>query len=399
MINIDNFTYFSPTKIVFGSQDVSDPGRVDSGSLVREFGGSRVLVLHGDSSERSGLLDAVIQSLNDTGIESYRFGGIRPNPRLSRVYQAIEAGREYGADFLLAVGGGSVIDTAKATAYGMANSDDVWDYFEKKKEPAAALPIGVVLTISAAGSETSNSAVITNDNGMLKRGYRNDLSRPKFALLDPALTMSLPWYQTACGCVDIVMHATERFFTRESPAQVRDGMSTALIRAVMRNGLRLKTKPDDYDARAEVMWAGALAHNDLFGDRHTGDWACHQLEHELSGMFDVPHGAGLAAIWGAWARYVYRSDVERFAAFAVSVFDVYSDFTDLESTAIAGIESMEEWFRRMEMPTRVSDLEIGLTDGRIDTLAEKCSFNGTRTIGAVQELDEDDIRAIYRAAR
>lgn len=358
-----------------------------------------LLLYGGGSAERSGILDRVRASLEEQQIESVPFGGIVPNPRLSTVRRAIDAGRQAGVDFLMAVGGGSVIDSAKAVGYGLATGEDVWPFFEKKREPGASLPIGVVLTIAASGSETSNSAVITNEEGLLKRGLRNDLSRPRFALLNPELTMTLPWYQTACGCVDIAMHAIERYFTRESPAEVRDSMNLALVRAVIRNSRLLKLHPDDYNARAEIMWAGSLAHNDLFGDRHTGDWACHQMEHELSGMFDVAHGAGLAALWGSWARYVYKDDLPRFASFAVGVFDAFTDFTDLETTALAGIHAMEDWLRSMEMPTRVSDLDIGLTDDRIELLADKCTFGGQRTIGQVRELGRKEIADIYRMAR
>lgn len=371
-----------------------------TGKLAKAFGARKVLLLYGSGhAEKSGLLDTVRDSLAEQEIESVPFGGIVPNPRLSTVRRAIEAGKKENVDFLLAVGGGSVIDSAKAVGYGLGTGEDVWQFFEKKKEPTASLPIGVVLTIAASGSETSNSAVITNEEGLLKRGIRSDLSRPRFAVLNPELTLTLPWFQTACGCVDIVMHAVERYFTHESPAEVRDSMNLALVRAVIRNSRLLKAHPDDYNARAEVMWAGSLAHNDLFGDRHTGDWACHQMEHELSGMFDVAHGAGLAALWGSWARYVYKEDLPRFASFAVGVFDAYTDFTDLEMTALSGINAMEDWLRSLDMPTRVSDLDIGLTDDRIELLAEKCSFGGQRTIGAVRELGRSEIADIYRMAR
>lgn len=392
---IDNFVYNSPTRVEFG-RGVEN----QAGALAKANGASRVLLMYGGgSAERSGLLDRVRTSLGDAGIETVSFGGIVPNPRLTAVRRAVDLGRQEGVDFLLAVGGGSVIDSAKAVGYGLGTGEDVWPFFEKKKEPSASVPVGVVLTLSGSGSETSNSAVITNEEGLLKRGLRHDLSRPRFALLNPELTMTLPWWQTASGCVDVVMHAAERYFTRESPAEVRDSMTLALIRAVIRNARLLKLKPDDYNARAEIMWAGSLAHNDLLGDRHTGDWATHQMEHELSGMFDVAHGAGLAALWGSWARYVFREDLSRFAAFAVGVFDAYTDFTDLETTALAGIQAMEDWFSSLEMPTHVSDLDIGLTDDRIALLADKCTFGGKRTIGAVRPLGRAEIEEIYRMAR
>lgn len=390
-----NFTYYSPTKVVFGKGE-----QRKAGELAASHGAKRVMILSGGkSAEESGLLDEVRESLHDATLDMVDYTGIVPNPRLSQVYEAIEIAKDKDVDFLLAVGGGSVIDTAKAVAYGLRTAEDVWDYFLKTKEPKDAAPIGVVSTIAASGSETSNSSVITNENGWLKRGLRNDLVRPKFAILNPELTMTLPWYQTACGCVDIVMHALERYFTPNPQAEVRDILTEGLVRAVIRNSRVLRETPDNYNARAEVMWAGSIAHNDLLGDRFTGDWACHQLEHELSGMFDVAHGAGLAAIWPSWANYVYKSDLPRFASFATNIFDIYTDFADLEATAVAGIGAMKEWMASLDMPTRVSQMDIGLTDDRIKELARKCTFDGTRTIGAIRKLDGADIENIYRDAR
>lgn len=390
-----NFSYYSPTRVVFGRDTHRQVGR-----LASDNGAGRALVVYGSRrAEESGLLGQVEESLREADVEPVRFGGVVPNPRLSDVRRAIELGRDEDVDFLIAVGGGSVIDTAKAVAYGLRSNDDVWDYFLKIKEPKDAAPIGVVLTLAASGSETSNSSVITNEEGWLKRGLRNDLVRPRFAVMNPELTMSVSPYQTAAGCVDIVMHALERYFEPDPRAEVRDIMTEGLVRAVMRNARILRDDPENYDARAEVMWAGSLAHNDVLGDAHTGDWACHQMEHELSGMFDVSHGAGLAAIWGSWARYVYESDLPRFDALSTNVFDVYTDFLDLESTASAGINAMEDWFRSIGMPTHVSDLRIGLTDDRIRELAEKCTFGGTRTIGKIRELNGKDIEKIYTMAR
>ena len=392
---MEDFTYHSATEVIFGH----DAHR-RLGEVAKRYGATRVLVMYGSSRiEENGLLDDVEASLRDAAIDFVPFGGIVPNPRLSHVRRAIEVGREENIDFLLAVGGGSVIDSAKAAAMGLAEQGDVWDYYVRSRIPAGALPVGSVLTIAAAGSEASNSTVITNEEDWLKRSLRSEVVRPKFALMNPELTASVPWFQTACGCVDIVMHAMERFFEPEPNAEVRDLMTEGLIRAVIQNSRVLREDPSNYDARAEIMWTGSLAHNDLLGDCNTGDWAVHQMEHELSGMFDIAHGAGLSALWGSWARYVHESKLARFDALATNVFDIYTDFSHLNLTALAGINAMEDWFRSMGLPTRVSDLEIGLTEDRVRELADKCTFNGERTIGKIRELGKDDIETIYRMAR
>lgn len=390
-----DFTYHASTEVVFG-RDVHR--RV--GELAKRYGAGKALVLYGGKSAlESGLLEEVENDLQEASVEPVSFGGVVPNPRLSHVRRAIDLGRQEKVDFILAIGGGSVIDTAKAAALGLADEGDVWDFYLKKRTPERALPVGSVLTIAAAGSESSNSTVITNEQGWLKRGLRDDIVRPKFALMNPELTMTLPWFQTACGCVDIVMHALERYFEPEPDAELRDLMTEALIRTVMHNSRILRSDPENYEARAEIMWAGTLAHNDLLGDMNTGDWACHQMEHELSGMFDVAHGAGLSALWGSWAVYVHENALPRFDSLATNVFDSYTDFVHLDSTALTGIHAMEDWFRSIDMPTRVSDLEIGLTEDRVRELADKCTFGGKRTIGKIQELGKEDIENIYRMAR
>ena len=326
-------------------------------------------------------------------------GGVVPNPRLSLVYEGIELCRKEGVDFILAVGGGSVIDSAKAIGYGLANEGDVWDFYEGKRMPSGCMPIGVVLTISAAGSEMSNSSVITNENGWLKRGCNTDYGRVKFAVMNPEITMTLPKYQTASGCVDIMMHTMERYFNQSENMELTDGISEHLIRTVMRNAKILMDEPDNYDARAEVMWAGSLSHNGLTGcGTDGGDWASHQLEHELGGMFDVAHGAGLAAVWGSWARYVLDARPARFAQFAVNVMGVDPGADDTE-TALKGIAAMEEFYRSIEMPVCVKDMGIEMTEEQMQELAEKCSFFGERTIGCVKKLNKDDIYQIYKNAR
>lgn len=395
---MDQFKYYAPTQIVFGKNTENQTGK-----LCKEQGATKVLIHFGGSSaQKSGLLDRICQSLEAEGIGYVTLGGVVPNPRLSKVYEAIELCRSQQVDFILAVGGGSVIDSAKAIGTGLANPGDVWEYFQGQK-PQGCTPIGAVLTIAAAGSEMSNVSIITNEDGWLKRGLTSPYAYCKFAVLNPQLTYTLPAYQTASGCTDIIIHTLERYFARpgsqSKPLALTDGMAEALLRNVMRNAKLVLKNPDDYDARAEIMWAGSLSHNDITGDRSQGDWASHQLEHELGGMFDIAHGAGLAAIWGSWARYVLKHDPSRFAQLAVNVLSVPHTFGNDEKTALEGIAAMEDFFRSIGMPTSISDMEIELTEPQIKELAYKCSFMGKRTIGGFATLQTDDMENIYRLAR
>lgn len=392
---MENFQYYAPTKVVFGK------GTEDqTGQLVAEQGCRKVLVHYGSGSVvRSGLLERIGRSLDEAGIAYVSLGGVVPNPRLSLVYEGIELCKKEKVDLILAVGGGSVIDSAKAIGYGVANGGDVWDFYEKKRKAEGCLPIGVVLTIAAAGSEMSDSSVIANEDGWLKRGYSSNYARAKFAVMDPDITMTLPKYQTASGCVDIMMHTMERYFNRSDNMEMTDGISEHLIRTVMKNAKILMRKPDDYNARAEVMWAASLSHNGLTGcGTDGGDWASHQLEHELGGMFDVAHGAGIAAVWGSWARYVIDARAERFAQFAVNVMGVTPEGTDME-TGMKGIEAMEEFFRALDMPVSIRDMGIELREEQMRELAEKCSHFGKRTIGCIRKLDKEDMYRIYKNAR
>ena len=391
---MNNFTYFAPTKVVFGKNAEDETGR-----LVKEEGCKKVLLHYGSGSVvRSGLLKRICDSLDKEGISYITLGGVVPNPRLSLVYEGIELCKKEQVDFILAVGGGSVIDSSKAIGYGVANEGEVWDFYEKIRMPEACLPIGVVLTIAAAGSEMSNSSVITNENGWKKRGCNSDLCRAKFAVMNPKLTMTLPQYQTMSGCTDIMMHTMERYFNNIDNMELTDGFSEHLIRTVMHNAKILLDHPEDYNARAEVMWAGSLSHNGLTGcGTDGGDWACHQLEHELGGMYDVAHGAGLAAVWGTWARYVMDANPARFAKFAVNVMGC-ADTGDDTKTALLGIEAMEEFYRSVNMPTSLTELGIHPTEEEYRELSMKCSFNEKRTIGCVKHLDRKDIEKIYRNA-
>ena len=389
-----NFEYYTPTRVVFGK------GAADKvGQLVKAQNCKKVLIHYGGGSvKRSGLLDRIKASLSAEGVQYVELGGVVPNPHISLVYKGIELCRQEGVDFILAVGGGSVIDSAKAIGYGLATPGDVWDLYEHVKTATGCMPIGTVLTIAAAGSEMSNSSVITKEEGGVKRAYDDDLSRPRFAVMDPELTMTLPDYQTACGCTDILMHTMERYFTSGGNMEITDSIAEGLMRTVMKNAVILRDEPKNYDARAEVMWAGSLSHNGLTGCGTLGDWATHQLEHELGGMFDVAHGAGLAAMWGSWARYVYREDPARFARFARNVMGL-CDVGSQEQTALAGIEAFEGFLRDIRMPVNLPQLGLEVTDAQIDELAYKCTFMGKRTIGSFKVLGEEDIKAIYRMAR
>lgn len=390
-----NFEYYAPTKVVFGRNTENETGK-----LVKEQNCRKVLVHYGSGSVvRSGLLDRIYGSLDAQGIQYVSLGGVVPNPRLSKVREGISLCLKEGVDFILAVGGGSVIDSAKAIGYGTANEGDVWDFYARKRTACACLPIGAVLTIAAAGSEMSNSSVITNEDGWIKRGYSSNYCRCRFAVLNPELTCTLPDRQTQSGCVDIMMHTLERYLNHGTNMAMTDGISEALLRTVIKCAKILRNDPENYEARAEVMWAGSLSHNGLTGcGTDGGDFASHQLEHELSGMFDVTHGAGLAAIWGSWARYVYRERPDRFASLASKVLMV-PEKGAAEDTALAGIEAMEDFYRSIGMPTTLRELGIEPTEEQILELAEKCSFGNTRTIGIVKKLARGDMAEIYRMAK
>lgn len=395
-LDMKNFVYYTPTEVVFGKGSESKVG-----SLVKQFGGKKVLLHYGGkSAERSGLLGRVCGALDAEGVEYVELGGVVPNPRLSKVYEGIELCKKEGVDLILAVGGGSVIDSAKAIGLGLMYDGDVWDFFAGKAKAESGFPVGVVLTIPAAGSEMSCSCVITKEDGAEKRSYDDDIIRPKFAVMDPELTYSLPAYQTACGVVDIMMHTMERYFSHEDDMTLTDEVAEAILRTVKDCACKVLKNPGDYRCRAQIMWAGSLSHNGLTGCGTVGDFASHRLEHELSALYDVAHGAGLAAVWATWARYVFKENVSRFVRFAVNVMGVTNDFTDPEATALAGIEAMERFYRDLSMPTSISEL-IGRepTDAEIKLMAEKCSRGGARTVGHFKELDMADMEAIYRLAR
>ena len=392
------FEYCSPTKIVFGKDAEKKVGK-----LVKEQGCKKVLVHYGGhSAKASGLLDRVFASLEEAGVDYCELGGVVPNPHLSKVYEGIELAKKEGVDFLLAVGGGSVIDSSKAIAYGIANPDvdDVWKFYAGEETPKACAPVGAILTIAAAGSETSNSSVITNEDGWLKRGLGSELCRPRFAIMNPELTYTLPAYQTASGGVDIMMHTMERYFQQEGYLDITNGIAESLLKTMVKYLPIAVEDPTNYRARAEIMWCGSLSHIDmthLGGTR--GDWSCHQIEHELGGMFDVAHGAGLGSVWASWARYVYKDLPSRFAEFATDVMGVEPGATE-EETALKGMAAFEEFLRKIHMPTSLHELGVDPTEEEIEEMAYKCTFMGKRQIGAagVRALGQEDIAAIYRMA-
>ena len=394
---MNNFEYYAPTKVIFGKDRENEIG-----SILKDLNYKNILVhFGGESAKKSGLLDRVCNSLKKENISFQLLGGVVPNPRLSKVYEGIELCKQNNIDFILAVGGGSVIDSSKAIAYGSVIDEDVWDIYLQKIVPTKSLPIGCILTISAAGSEMSNSSVITNEEGSLKRGYNNEISRPLFAILNPDLCATLPMYQTQSGIVDIIMHTLERYFSpKRENTELTDYIAEGLMKTVIKNAYIVLKAPSNYNALAEVMWAGSLSHNGLTAAGSgsvTGDWACHQMEHELSGMFDVAHGAGLSALWGTWANYVYRDNPKRFAQFAQNVMNI--PFTTETETAEKGIEALVQFFKDIGMPTKISDFGIDLTEEQIEELAMKCSFNETRTVGNFRVLQKEDMATIYRLAR
>lgn len=391
-----DFNYYAPTEVVFGEKSEEQVAR-----LVKKYGGTKVLVHYGGQSAiRSGLLVKIIGLLQEAGIDFVKLGGVVPNPRLSLAQKGIELCRREGVDFILAVGGGSVIDSSKCIAYGVPYEGNVWDFYLGKAKATAMLPLAAVLTIPAAGSEMSESSVITNEDGDVKLGYSNNLSRPKFAIMNPCRTFTLPPYQTAAGVTDMMMHTMERYFTKDDDMDLTTDLAEALLRSMKNAVFAVLKNPEDYRYRAQIMWGGSLMHNGLTGCGISDDWATHQLEHELSGMFDVTHGAGLAAVWPSWARYVMHENVSRFVRFAVNVMDVPNDFTDPEGTALKGIEAMERFYHAIGMPINIKEL-IGrdITDAEIKEMTRKCSRDNKATCGCLKVLKAKDMEAIYQMAR
>lgn len=392
---VKDFVYYAPTEVVFGRESEEQVA-----NLIKKYGGHKVLLHYGGQSAlKSGLLDKMCGLLRANGIDYLLLGGVVPNPRLSLVHKGVELCRKGGVDLILAIGGGSVIDSSKAIAYGVPYDGEVWDFFSGRAKPVSALPVGCVVTNPASGSEMSDSCVITNEETKDKRGYSSQLGRCKFSISNPERTFTLPPYQTAAGVADIMMHTMERYFSNDMDMDLTDSIAEALLYTMKENAYKVLSNPNDYRVRAQIMWGGSLAHNGLTECGMQRDWACHKLEHELSGMFDVTHGAGLTAIWPTWARYVYKSNVSRFVRFAVNVMDVINEYSNQEETALRGIEAMEKFYKDIQMPVSLQEL-LGrkATDGEIDELVRKCSHDGDITIGNLKVLKQEDMRAIYRLA-
>ena len=385
-----NFDFYSPTYFVFGKDREAETGR-----YVKRFGGSRVLVVYGgQSAKRSGLLDRIMACLKEENLYAVELGGVKPNPRSGLVYEGIDLCRREKIDFILAVGGGSVIDTAKAIAIGVPYDGDFWDFFSGKV-PEQALPVGTVLTIAASGSEGSPDSIITNEKTLEKNGAEADCLRPCFSVLDPALTESLPAYQTACGITDIMAHTFERYFTNTPDVEVTDRMLEGVLLAMLHEGRRVMDDPHNYEARANIMWAGMVCHNDIMGVGRQQDWNSHHLEHVLSAKYDCAHGAGLAVVMPAWMEYVCGHDVMRFARFAVNVFGCEMDFAHPERTAQAGIRRLRDFFRTLGMPATLE--EVG---GRAEDIpamvAHRCEKPNGFPFGGFVKIQVVDMEAILR---
>ena len=392
---MEQFSYYTPTKVIFGKGVQSQVGEV-----IRSYGYKKILLHYGSGSiKRSGLYDQIVASLNESGIEFVELGGVQPNPKLSLSRKAAQLCIDEQVEMILAVGGGSVLDSSKSAAAGAANRCDPWEFSSGARKLTKSLPVGAVLTISAAGSEMSNSCVITNEDGWLKRGFGSDLNRPIFALMNPELTYTVSKYQTACGITDIMMHTLERYFCMNGDVALTDRLAEGLLKSVIEAGSIAIENPEDYEARATLMWASSLSHNGLTGNGRDYMMRCHQIEHDLSGMYDrIAHGAGLAVIFPAWAKYSYKNEkaLPRFCQYATRVWGIEMDFEHPERTALKGIEATENYFKSIGMPVRLSELDVD--DSKLEEMAEKCTFFGKRVLKDYMPLDKKEIIDIYKLA-
>lgn len=389
-----NFTYHLPTRFLFGRGMENE-----AATEILAQGASKVLVhFGGGSAERSGLLERIRASLRQADLAFVELGGVQPNPRDTLVYQGIELARKEGVDFILAVGGGSVIDSSKAIAHGICYEGDFWDFFSNKAKPERTMPFGVVLTMSAAGSESSNSCVITQESTLTKRGLRTELNRPRFAIMNPEIAMTLPVYQIACGATDILAHIMERYFTCETEVDLTDRLCEGAMQAVIRAAKIAVEDPNNYDAQAQLMWGSTIAHNETLGVGRVSDFGSHQIEHELSALYDVPHGAGLAVVFPAWMRYQMNKNVMRFAQFGLRVYGCEMDFEHPERTALAGIEAHEAFLKSIGMPITMK--ELGARTEDIPLLAGKTKKSDpvSQTTGSAFPMTVSDIEAILRIA-
>ena len=389
---MNSFTYYAPTKVYFGAKTCDQVGE-----YIRLCGGTSVLVFYGGGSAvKNGTLARVTDSLEAAGLRWCCEGGVQPNPRLALAQALVDKYQGKSVDFLLAVGGGSVLDTMKAVSAGLSCGSPIWDFFEGKRPITANMPMGSVITLAAAGSEMSNSCVLTNEETGVKRGTNTDFNRPLFAVMDPELTYTLPPFQTACGITDIMMHTLERYFSDSEGDYLTDAIAEALLRDVMEAGLLAMAEPENYAARSEIMWAGALSHNDLTGLGHAKDFSVHQLGHVLSAKYDIAHGASLSIMWASWARFVVAKNPARFARLGRAVLNI----TEADDTIAAQmtIDGFEAFWQRLEMPVSFSGM-IGVQEQAVlDELANRCSYGGKRKVGVFRPIDEADMREIYRMA-
>lgn len=388
---MDNFIFKNPTKIIFGKGTEKRVGQ-EAASYTKKL----LLLYGGTNIKKSGLYDIVVNSLKEAQIEFVELSGVKPNPRLSLVHEGIKICRENGIKFILAVGGGSVIDSAKAISMGVEYEGDVWDFLTGKAELKKTIPVATVLTIPSAGSESSNSVVITNEDGWYKKGFGSELIYPVFSILNPEFAFTLPKYQTACGISDILAHLMERYFTNTKNVELTDRLIEATMKTVINNSHDVLEKPQNYEALSEVMWSGTVAHNNLLNTGRIGDWASHGIEHELSGIYDIAHGAGLAIVFPAWMKYVYKHDVNRFAQFANRVWNVEYNVWDIEKTALEGIIRLESFYRSIGLKIRLKDVEIG--QDRIHEMAEKCTGKDRYTVGQFVKLKTQDVENILNLA-
>lgn len=388
---MNNFIFKNPTKIIFGKDT-----ELLVGKEISCYDTKVLLHFGGGSIKKTGLYDKIIKSLKDAGIEVFELPGVQPNPRLSLVQEGIRLCREKDIKFILAVGGGSVIDSAKAIAVGVPYEGNVWDFYEGKSKIEKSLPVGTVLTLPAAGSESSDSSVITNEDGWYKVGLNSNLFYPVFSILNPELTFTLPDYQTACGAADIMSHIMERYFTDTPNVELTDRLCEATFKTVVQNVPRVFKNPNDYNARAEIMWSGTIAHNNLLNTGRQGDWGSHTIEHEISAIYDIAHGAGLTILFPAWMKYVYKRHLNRFAQYAQRMWNVDDNLFDLEDVALRGIAALENYFNSIGLPTRLSHANI---DGkRLVEIADRCTCFDTKTVGDVMKLNKNDVLNVLKLA-
>lgn len=387
---MENFFYYNPTKLVFGQDSV--------GELAGLLGLSHkkvLLVYGGGSIKTSGLYDDVVKILKDKDIEITELSGIEPNPKLGSVQEGIRLSRENDISLILAVGGGSVIDAAKAIAVGVPYEGDVWDFFEGKANIKEALPLGVILTIPATGSESSSSSVVTKEEGELKKSIGSDLIRPEFAILNPQLTLSLPEKQTFAGIMDIISHILERYFTHTEDVDLTDNLCEASLRSIIRNAYKLKENQNDYGARAEIMLAGTMAHSGILGLGREEDWASHRIGHEITGLYETTHGVTLAMVFPGWMKYVYKENIDRFVRFAVEVFGVNHEGKSSDEVALKGIKRFEGFLKDIGMPLTFEEAKLPID--KFQLMAEKCTFDGP--VGFFKKLNKEDVEGILELIR